>query len=248
LKRWRDRLELYNYELIYTLGSTNKVADALSRLPKSEINTIESTSTTATAHSADEDSTNLIPHVEVPINVFRNQLILSEGKYIIIHESPHAGYHRHYVSLPHFPKSFLTVILKETLNPNVINGIKIPEKYTQLLQEVFVDHFSNYKIRITQRVVQDLSNEENIFQAIKFEHHRAHRNYRENKEQILEKYYFPKTTSLIRKYTKNCDTCNTNKYDRHPHKPQLQMTPTATYPTETIQIDILEIQKEKYLV
>jgi hypothetical protein len=244
LKRWKASLEEYNHELIFRPGVTNKVADALSRLP-TEVNAIESSQ--ETEHSADEDNTDLIPHVEAPINVFKNQLILTEGKNVIAYESPHPGFHRHYVSLPTFPKEFLIEILKEKLHPTIINGIKIPEKYINLLQDIVKDHFRNSKIRITQRIVQDVQNEENIFQIIQHEHRRAHRNHKENREQILEKFYFPKMTSLIKKYTKECEICNKNKYDRHPHKPHRQETPIATYPTEIVHIDIFEIANEKYI-
>jgi len=43
LKRWKARIEEYNYELIYKPGSNNKVADALSR-PETEANMLTSSS------------------------------------------------------------------------------------------------------------------------------------------------------------------------------------------------------------
>lgn len=74
LKRWKAILEEYNYELKYKPGSTNVVADALSRPPQtSELNSI-----TATQHSAETSPQDLIP--DAPINVFKNQLIISTGK------------------------------------------------------------------------------------------------------------------------------------------------------------------------
>lgn len=59
------------------------VADALSRIPP-QLNQLstdldadpdDDMQSLATAHSASHDSSRLIPHVESPINVFRNQLI-----------------------------------------------------------------------------------------------------------------------------------------------------------------------------
>lgn len=58
---------------------------------------------------------------------------------------------------------------------------------------------------------------------------RADRNGKENKDQILEKYYFPQITKLFKKYTNSCEICRCNKYDRNPQKPKLQATPIPLY-------------------
>lgn len=44
LKRWKARIEEYNYKLIYTPGKSNSVADALSRL-KTAVNHLSDTGT-----------------------------------------------------------------------------------------------------------------------------------------------------------------------------------------------------------
>lgn len=162
-------------------------------------------------------------------------------------ENPHSGYTRHYATLAIINRATLTKVLKERLNPSVINGVKIPENFIQLLQETYLDHFRQYKLRITQRLVQDINNEEIIYQIIETEHKRAHRNPVENKIQILERYYFPKMASQIKKYTKACETCLLNKYDRHPFVPQLKDTPVPENPCDILHIDIFEVQGEKFL-
>lgn len=194
------RIEKYNYELIYKLGKTNVVANALSRLPL-VANML--TSSSETVHSADQDSTDLMPHYEAPLNIFKNQIILSEGKEMRAHEEPHPTYHRHYIRLEQISKDRLIEGLKEVLSLNIISGIQIPEQFIQLLQEIFREQFSKFRILIIPLFivqVQDIDNEENKVSLIMKEHRRAH-NYRENKEQILEKYYFPRITGLIKKYT-----------------------------------------------
>lgn len=115
-----------------------------------------------------------------------------------------------------------------------------------MLQEIYKEHFSKFRIRITQRLV-DVTDEEQIFCIIQNEHKRAHRNPAENREQILEKYYFPKMTKLIKNYTKSCEVCSRNKYDRHPPNPEIQPTPIPSYPTEILHVDIMEIKGEKFL-
>lgn len=285
LKRWKARIEEYNYELIYTPGKSNFVADALSRL-ETEVNHLSDTSSetageaqsnsptggvtdtategsqtgtaeeglcevsgsdTATAHSADQDNSDLIPHVEAPINVFRNQLIFKIGIDLHSHEEPHPGYHRHYISTARLHRDNLVNILKEKLNPRVVNGIKIPERYLGLLQDVYLENFGNYKIRVTQRVVEDVANEERRLVIIEREHRRAHRAPRENREQILEKFYFPQMMSQVRKFAALCEICSSNKYDRHPLAPEFQVTPSPKYPCEILHMDIMEIQNKKFI-
>lgn len=245
LKRWKARIEEYNYKLIYTPGKTNVVADALSRLP-TEVNTLSSTDD-CSQHSAEEDGTRLIHHCESPINVFKNQIIFMSGLKSNYFEIPHTNFQRHYVRLENLSENKLIQALKDKLNPNIINGIKIPEEKLVLLQKVYADHFSKFKIRITQRLVEDITDTERQFLIIQNEHKRAHRNFAENKEQILEKFYFPKMTKLIKDYTKSCEVCSNNKYDRHPPNPELQPTPIPSYPTEILHIDIMEIKGEKFI-
>lgn len=79
-----------------------------------------------------------------------------------------------------------------------------------------------------------------IVHIIEKEHRTAHRNHEENKNQILEHFYFLKMTMEIKKYVKTCEICNTNKYDRHPNRLELQETPVPTYPSEILYMDIIE--------
>ena len=79
----------------------------------------------------------------------------------------------------------------------------MPEDHLPLLQEVFLEHLYNYKIRITQRLVEDIVNIEN-------DHKRAHRNARGKN---LETYHFPHMSKLIRDYITVCEICLNNKYD-----------------------------------
>lgn len=166
---------------------------------------------------------------------------------MIVYEEPHARYYRHYIDVPEISEEILIIILKEKLNPSVINGIKIPEKFLPTLQNVFKNHFSKYKIRITQKVVEDVTLEERKFAIIEREHRRAHRNATENRLQILEKYYFPKMSSLIKNFIKTCEICNSSKYDRRPNKPEFQPTPIPKFPTQILHMDLMEIQGEKYI-
>lgn len=52
-------------------------------------------------------------------------------------------------------------------------------------------------------MVTDIPDQEVKFKIIEQGHKRAHRNAKENKDEILERYYFPQRTKLIKKYTVN---------------------------------------------
>ncbi|KAI8114685.1 Retrovirus-related Pol polyprotein from transposon opus [Lucilia cuprina] len=166
LNRWKARIEEYNHELIYKPGKSNVVADALSRL-RTTINMLNSSDTDTasegnshtitanernsdtitasevessgtTMHSAEQDATDLIPHVEAPLNVFKNQLVIREGKELYCYENPQPGCNCHYITLKEIDTLPIIVILKNGLNPAITNGIKIPETRIQLLKNVFV--------------------------------------------------------------------------------------------------------------
>lgn len=108
-------------------------------------------------HSADEDASHLLPHVEVPIHVYRNQLVFDPEPSEYLCEQPHRGFERHLIPVGTSVLSELVVTLGKYLKPSVINGIKIPETYLSSFQRLCLENFAAFKIRITQRLVVDLS-------------------------------------------------------------------------------------------
>jgi len=129
----------------------------------------------------------------------------------------------------------------------MINGVKIPEIYLQSLQTSCLESFAGYKIRITQRLGPDMNDEEEVCRIIGEEHLRAHRNAKEMKLQILERFYFPTMASRIRTQISSCKVCKMFKYDRHPNKPEIQLTPIRTYPCEILHIDLFMVEGYKFL-
>jgi len=53
--------------------------------------------------------------------------------------------------------------------------------------------------------------------------------------------------SRIRSLVSSCRTCKMFKYDRHPAKPELQLTPIPNYPCEILHIDLFTIESLKFL-
>lgn len=235
LKRWKAILEEFNYEIKYKPGSTNLVADALSR-PAFENTQLNSM--TVTRHSDDSSDHSMIPFTDAPINVFKNQILLSVGDPSYKFEIIFPTYHRHTIQDTDFTKDKLVLILKKYLNPSVTNAIKTDDNILGKLQEIYSTQFTNYKVRYTRTIVTDLKLDTEQQREILNEHKRAHRNAKENKIQILRKFYFPHMQAKISKFVKQCKICQENKYERHPTKAILKNTPIPEYPGQIIHIDL----------
>lgn len=98
-----------------------------------------------TVHSADEDSSKLLPHVKVPINVYRNQLVFDPDRSEYLCEQPHRGFERHLIPVGVGLLSDLVVTLGEYLKPSVINGVKIPEVYLSSFQHQCLENFASFR-------------------------------------------------------------------------------------------------------
>jgi len=83
------------------------------------------------------------------------------------------------------------------------------------IQEFYPIYFSAYKIRYTQRQVEDITDTNRQSEIIAQEQRRAHRNAAENKIQISEKKFFPQLHKKVKEIAKACLTCKESKYDRH---------------------------------
>lgn len=235
LKRWRAILEEHNYEIKYKPGSTNIVADALSRptLTRTEVNSM-----TQTQHSDESSHQNLIPFTDAPINVFKNQIIISAGDPSYKFEIIFPTYHRHTIKDTDFTRDKLISILKRYLNTTVTNAIKTDDSTLGKLQDIYSTHFGKYKVRYCRTIVKDIISDIEQQSEILKEHKRAHRHAKENKTQLLRKCYFPKMQAKITKIVRQCKICQENKYERHPKKLILKHTPLPDYPGQIIHLDI----------
>lgn len=176
--------------------------------------------------------------------MFRNQIILKVGderSYQLV--NPFTNYRRHIITQPHYSNLDIINIFKRYLNPGTINGLKTSEPLMGKIQEVYPIHFRNYKVRFTQKQVQDIQDENEPEEKILSVHRRAHRNAQENREQIILTHYFPRMSKKIKFFVKRCSTCRENKYDRHPHKQVLNPTPIPTYPGHTLHMNIFSTEK-----
>jgi len=135
MKRWYSFIESYSPKIIYKPGATNVVADALSRI---QINILtksnESVSDQNTQHSAESSSfENVIQETRIPLNQFKQQLLIATGRYTV-HESINVfGNTRHIIEYD-TPKNLIS-ILREYISPNITGVHCTLEDFYRILQK-----------------------------------------------------------------------------------------------------------------
>ena len=148
MKRWKCILEEYNYEMKYKPEKTNVVADALSRPPQTDVNTL-----TTTDHSDESFAHRLIPATEAPINAFKNQLFILlgvEDNYTF--EIPFPSFHRHTITKRDYSTQDITDIFKRHLDPALVNGLYTTESLMGKIQEIYPLHFANILHNLYYRI------------------------------------------------------------------------------------------------
>lgn len=257
---FRGKLELegYDYELIYKPGRNNVVADALSRIKTEEINSNsqdesnidDAESDLDTVHSADSSDNYYIWCTEKPINMFKTQLIFRISNIDSeISEDIFPNRRRTIILKPAYTEIDIVNVFKRYLNPRGINCLRVPLELRQLVQETYKKHFETnnlYKIFISEVLLEDVRLDSEQDKLVKVTHDFAHRGIKENKAQILQKYYFPQLERKVKIHIDSCDICKKSKYDRKP--PQLiQKSIFGEKPFERVHVDVFFMKGLKWL-
>jgi hypothetical protein len=169
------------------------VADALSRHPVT-INML-----TYTVHSNEDTKNTLILSTEAPVNGFRNQIFITlKNDATCTYEQPFTGYHRHIISITNLDTKTFEEIIQKIFSCSYINGIYCSVQIMGPLQSTYEKVAINLNSRYSQLKLIDVSDSEEINFIILSEHKRAHRNFEENKIQIIKKCYWPQMRASIK--------------------------------------------------
>ncbi len=250
MKKWYSFIESFTPKIKYKPGTTNVVADALSRIQinnitNSDINESEqSNSDQDTQHSAESSFENVIQETRKPLNQFKQQLLLTKGRYTIHESLVVFGKTRHIIEYDTVEN--LVTILREYLPPNITVGIHCSLEDLYHIQVSFRNSFTN-KFLFTRIFLQDVENTEDKAIIIEETHSRAHRGLDENYKQISKLYYWPNLYKKLKEYIKNCKICNENKYNRHPIKIPIGESPIPTKEGENLHIDIYYAQSLTFI-
>lgn len=268
LTRWRLKLSEYNFTTVYKQGKYNVNADALSRI---EINNEDTSSimvnpserppslsgsSTATAHTSNENPILEIPISDDPLNKFNRQICFILVGDIKKRPTVTKPFETHTKTTIQLSESNLEEdvvnAIKEYVNPKVQTGLIIHPplamyKIIPIIQSKFKS--SAMKLVLTKvelENIKDYLNQQEIIQK----YHEGKTNHRGINECFLalsSKFYWPKMKEHITKYINECNVCGCAKYDRHPIKQRFSIVPPPSKPFEILHLDLFTVQNEKYL-
>lgn len=229
LVRWRLKLSEFDYEIKYKKGILNGNADALSRI---EINLTE------------QSNIHRIPFSDSPLNVFKTQIAIykTNSGSLRIKNQKVFDKSRKLIYTKSLDNKDAITLLKSHFNPKSLNAVYIEDsEFFQTLEQVFQTHFSNNKLKIIRcnRILKDITDEENLAKLIEQEHLRNnHRGIVEVCKELQLEYFHPKLCARVSQFINNCEICNIEKYDRKPIKQKFQITETPSSPNQIIHIDV----------
>lgn len=215
-------------------------------LQEDDNNTIHTTRT--------EEPRETISIAEEPINKEKRQIIIK------ILENP-KGSKTQKLGNKRITKCYLTInysredliaILKNYTNKDETFHLYSTRKelYTELAK-LYSEIFNNNGPKLIWHTekVKTLKTQEKISDTIK-NYHEGKTNHRgsiETFQKLKRKYYFNDMLRTIQNYINSCEICQKAKYNRHPPKIPLNLTPTATKPFEHLFMDTVQIEQKIYL-
>ena len=197
-----------------------------------------------------------VPITESAVNYGANQIIVSQvlhspakTKQIILFEKKR----RFIVQLSdnNFENDIMQFV-KEHIIPNKLYSIYFenPNTYEPFC-EVVRKNFKWPSLRFKRclKKLIDVIDKPEIPNIIRNYHEGKtnHRGIDETECRIKEKYYWPNLKNSIETYINECEICQKSKYERHPIKMEMNITPTSTKPFEIIHLDTYTLEKEKFL-
>nr|CAI5851064.1 unnamed protein product [Callosobruchus analis] len=210
-----------------------------------------------TVHSnLDQDTTLTIPIAEYAVNQGSNQLIIDMVKHspappkiTILFENKQRIQVQ--FSEANFDNDVFNFI-RDYVAPDVTYHIYfekpgIYEKFSAVLQTMF--RSNSLKFKMCKIKLVDVTIKSDIKDIIRNYHESKtnHRGIEETYQRIKEKYFWPNMKKAVQTYINECEICQQSKYERHPIRIAMNLTPTATKPFEIIHIDSFAFEGSKFL-
>lgn len=261
----KEYIERFNREL----GNNSENIDQMSTLAQAGENIQDNETITGeppgeepnddnmTIHTnEDEDPIVGIPIYDIPVNYGSNQLIISSVLYSPVKPKITILFEK--------KRRFNVQLSKNNFDHDVLNFVKeliVPDKQYHLyfetaeLYEPFCEvirktfKWPSLKMKRCLKKLIDITDKNEIPEIIK-NYHEAKSNHRgidETLQRIKEKYYWPNLKNSVQTYINDCEICQRSKYERHPIKMELNVTPTASKPFEIIHMDTYTLEKTKFL-
>uniref|UniRef100_A0A0K8S4R0 RNA-directed DNA polymerase n=1 Tax=Lygus hesperus TaxID=30085 RepID=A0A0K8S4R0_LYGHE len=114
-----------------------------------------------------------------------------------------------------------------------------------------MEKFKTSEIKLTRHTEKllDIEDPNDRINIILYNHRqeRFHRGINETYQHIKRTYFWPNLKEQITNVINRCELCLKCKYERKPLKPAFNITYTPSKPFETVHIDTLTIEKQKFL-
>lgn len=124
-----------------------------------------------------------------------------------------------------FGKKICHIISFVDADADAVNAIHCDLPTLVSFQHELVLNFPATKLWHSKNYVSDITDKNDQLELVTTELNRAHRAAQENVKQVLRDYIFPKMTNLANEVVTNCKICTKTKFDRHPQKQKLGVSP-----------------------
>lgn len=197
-----------------------------------------------------------IPIADIPVNYGAHQIIIksvlhspAKTKITILFEKKKRINVQ--ISQNNFENDILNLI-KDYVTPDVqyhlyFENREIYEPFCEVIRKYF--KWPSLKLKYCQIKLMDVTDKNDIQEIIKNYHEGKtnHRGIEETERQIKSKYYWPHLKNSVQSYINTCEICQQCKYERHPVKVKMNVTPTANRPFEIVHMDVFTVEKTKFL-